>query len=175
MEFSKRKIAQIKGNGGYYIIRSKEIRRKLKQIRDCFYITENYSCEEIKLCDFNIVEGDYKVGIKYIHKDEVYYMFLGGTCFYEVPDMIAMGKMVNDKIYLICEKYPNIRRYLKFLVISENGEEINTEYSHFILSPESDLIKELKNEDVKCLANAYGAIKVFDDLAKRIRKKKKSK
>lgn len=183
MVFSKQEIAKTKGEGKYYIIKGKNIRRALKKFRETFYISnivnelnEKFADEDIEYCDFNVVWGDYKTGFKYTVGEEVYYIFLGGTCFYELPEMIAVGKEIDEDVYLICEQFPSNKRYIKFMVVSRSEGETETKYEHVVFASASkyeNIIKDIKVEDVRCFAKAYRAVSVFNELVDNTCKKKR--
>lgn len=186
MIFSKQEISKFKGEGKYYIVEGNDIRRTLKKFRNTFYISNNVDKNEelnlrfpdktVECCNFNVVWGDYKIGIKYTEQDDVYYIFLGGNCFYELPEMIAVGKEIDGDIYLICERFPTNKRYIKFMVVSINDENLETKYQHVVFVPPykcGNVVKEIKTEDVICFAKAFKAIKVFNNLANYSQRKNK--
>ncbi len=185
MVFSKQEIAKIKGEGKYCIIEGSNVRRTLKKFRDTFYVHNNVDINEelkqrfpeknIECCNFNVIWGDYKIGIKYTDQKDIYYIFLGGSCFYELPEMIAVGKEVDGDIYLICELFPNNRRCIRFMIVSENEEGFETKYKHIVVAPTSkykNMVKEIETEDVKCFAKSFRAIKAFNKLVKDYTRKK---
>lgn len=173
MTFNERKIAEFKSRHRYYVTWRKYL--EPEQIKEYFYeklsLKKFFPDKNLEYCDcyrHNIVIGDYQRGLKYINENETYYMFWSANTYYSIPQSIAVGKVVDGKIYLIREHFPLGMFDLSFIEIPE--EHLNEEdvirpktYDHTIyLVPVSS--DEITEEDVKCLSIAYEGVKAFSQL-----------
>ncbi len=188
MKFSKRLIAEFKAKRRFYITWRKNL--KPHQIKEIFYnedekhdIKELFPGKKIEYCHsymYDIVVGDYKLGLRYVNEKETYYMFWSANSFWSYPQDIAVGKAIDKKIYLVCEHFPNGNYGLNFRIIPEEYINKNERgfrpksYNHSIFVIPfhiEEVIKEITDEDVKCLKNAYEGIKAFSTLIEKSIKK----
>lgn len=177
MLFNKRQIGEFKAKHRYYITWQNSITPK--QIKNIFYndnvelgIKQLFPDKNIKYCYsymYDIVVGDYQLGVKFVDEKESYYMFWSANSFYSYPHSIAIGKAVDGIIYFICEHFPNGEYNLNFREIPE--EYINKNeygfrpksYNKTINSVHLNL-EDITEEDIKCIKIAYDAIKTFSKL-----------
>lgn len=185
MSFSKRQIAEFKSKGRHYITWRKNL--KPRQIKEAFYngdekrgLKELFPDKNLDYCCcymYDIVVGDYQLGLKYVNEKGTYYMFLSANSFWAHPQDIAIGKAVDGKVYLIREHVPNGEYTLNFRVIPEEYIDRNERgyrprsYNNSILVFPSEIEKAIENitdEDVKCFEIAYEGIKAFSKLIEEI-------
>lgn len=181
MKFGKKQIAEFKSQKRSYITWRKNLKRS--QIKEFFYNSDNrYSIKalfpdkDLEYCQcrmYDIVLGDYQLGVKYADKNGTYYMFLSANSFWAPPQDVAIGKAVGGKIYLIREHFPIPGCQLNFREIPEEYINRNESgfrpksYNHSILITQSNMeeaIKSITDEDVKCLKIAYEGVRAFSKL-----------
>lgn len=181
MTFSKRKIAEFKAKRRHYITWRKSL--KPRQIKEAFYNGDEKRGLEVLFPDknleycrsymYDIVVGDYQLGLKYVNEKETYYMFWSANSFWAYPQDVAVGKAVDGKIYLIREHFPNGEYSLNFRVIPEEYINRNERgfrpksYNHSIFvipSRIEQIVEDITDEDVKCLKIAYEGIRAFSKL-----------
>lgn len=180
MTFTKRQIAEFKAKGRHYITWRKNL--KPHQIKETFYnddekqLKELFPNKNLKYCHcymYDLVVGDFELGLKYTNEKGTYYMFWSANSFWAYPQDIAIGKAVDGKVYLIREHVPIGKYNLNFRVIPEEYIDRNEKgfrpksYDHQIrVSPSriEKVVEDITDEDVKCLKIAYEAIKEFSKL-----------
>jgi len=182
MIFTKREIGEFKSKGRSYITWRKKL--KPHQIKEYFY-NDDRDCnlksffpdKNLEYCHlymYDIVIGDYKLGLKYINEFGTYYIFLSANSFFANPQSVAIGKAVDGHIYFIREEFPSCGEYgLGFITISEEYINRNEKgfrpksYNHIIYHVPRQ-IDEITDKDIKCLENAYEGIKAFSKLIEEI-------
>lgn len=181
MTFSKRQIVEFKAKRRHYITWRKNL--KPRRIKECFYNgDERYSIKELfpdknlEYCHsymYDIVVGDYQLGLKYVNESGTYYMFWSANSFWAYPQDVAVGKAVDGKIYLIREHFPNGDYTVNFRVIPEEYINRNERgfrpksYNHsiFVFSSQTEKAQEeITDEDVKCIKIAYDGVRAFSKL-----------
>ena len=181
MTFSKRQIVEFKAKRRLYLTWRKNLKPRL--IKECFYNGDEklslkalFPDKNLEYCRsymYDIVVGDYQLGLKYVNEDGTYYMFLSANSFWAYPQDVAVGKAVDGKIYLIREHFPNGIYKLNFREIPEEYINKNERgfrpksYNHSILAMPScidEVIEEITDEDVKCLKIAYEGVRAFSKL-----------
>lgn len=185
MTFNKRQIANFKAKGRFYITWRKNL--KPQQIKKFFYnddqeryhIKNLFKGKNLQYCYcymYDIVVGDYQLGLKYENEDGTYYMFWAANSFWAYPQDIAVGKAVDGEVYLVREHFSDGRK-LNFRVISEEYITKNERgfrpksYNHSIFVMRShieEVIEEITDEDVKCLKIAYEGVRAFSKLIEEI-------
>lgn len=185
MTFSKEQIAEFKSKGRSYITWRKNLERA--QIKEYFYNSDNdshnikalFPDKNLEYCEcrmYDIVSGDYELGLRYVNEQGTYYMFLSANTFWALPQEVAIGKAVDGKIYLICENFPNYAFSLNFREIPEEYINRNEKgfrpksYNHsiFITSNIEKTAKDISDEDVKCLKIAYEGVREFSKLIEEV-------
>lgn len=185
MTFSKEQIVEFKSKGRSYITWRKSL--KQKQIKEFFYNNDDkrsikaiFPNRDLEYCQchmYDIVVGDYQLGLKYVNENGTYYMFLSANTFWTPPQDVAIGKAIDGKIYLIREKFPNHKYSLNFREIPEEYVNRNERgfrprsYNHDIyIAPNNigEASKDITNEDIKCLKIAYEGVRAFSKLIKEI-------
>lgn len=185
MKFSKRQIAEFKAKRRLYIT----WRKKLKpcQIKEAFYNGDEkrglkvlFPDKNLDYCRcymYDIVVGDYQLGLKFVNEKGTYYMFWSANSFWAYPQDVAVGKAVDGKIYLVRERFPNGYYSLSFKVIPEEYVDRNERgfrpksYNHSIFVIPSCIelaVEDITDEDVKCLKIAYEGIQAFSKLIEEI-------
>ena len=186
MKFSKKEIAEFKAKGRWYLTWRKNL--KPYQIKKCFYNdnSEQYNIKTLfpdknleyyfsDVCE-GIVDGDFMRGLKYVNETGTYYMFYSANTSWANPHNIAVGKLIEGKIYLIHEFFPTAYYNLDFMIIPK--EYINTNrnrylqvYNHrifVVLERVEKAVEDITDEDVKCLRIAYDGIREFSKLIEKI-------
>ncbi len=184
MTFNKKQIAEFKSKGRSFITWRKSLKRS--QIQEFFYNSDdrcsikalfpNKDLEYCKCYMYDIVVGDYQLGLKYVNENGTYYMFLAANSFWAPPQDVAIGKAVGGKIYLIREHFPNSGYKLNFREIPEEYINRNERgyrprsYNHSILiiSNSEEASESIADEDVKCLKIAYEGVRAFSKLIEEI-------
>lgn len=185
MTFTKRQVAEFKAKCRFYTTWRKNL--KPYQIKKAFYngyrnvdLKVLYPDKNLDYCScymYDIVIGDYKLGLKYVDENGTYYMFLSANSFFAYPQNVAIGRAIAGKVYLVCEHFPNGGNDLNFRVILEDYIDRKERgfrpksYNHSISVFPSSIEREVKNitdEDIKCLKIAYQGIKAFSKLIEEI-------
>lgn len=187
MTFSRQQIAEFKSKKKSYITWRKNL--KQSQIKEYFYNDDDrhnirtlFPDKNLEYCQcqmYDIVVGDYQLGLKYVNEQGTYYMFLSANSYWAPPQDVAIGKAVDGKIYLIREHFPNYGYSLNFREIPEEYINKNERgfrprsYNHSIFVMPSRIeqtLEEITDEDVKCLKIAYDGIRAFSKLIEEISK-----
>ena len=185
MEFSKEQIVKFKSKGRGFITWRKSL--EPSQIKKFFYNDDDsrnikvlFPDKNLEYCQchmYEIVVGDYQLGLKYVNENGTYYMFLSANSFWAPPQDVAIGKAVEGKIYLIREHLPNDDYCLTFREIPEEYINRNESgfrprsYNHFIYASPSHIeeaSKDITYEDLKCFNIAYEGVCAFGKLIEEI-------
>lgn len=185
MKFSKRQIVEFKAKRRFYITWRKNLKPRL--IKEAFYNGDEkrglkvlFPDKNLSYCRcymYDIVVGDYQLGLKFVNEKGTYYMFWSANSFWAYPQDVAVGKAVDGKIYLVREHFPNGDYKLNFRVIPEEYIDRNERgfrpksYNHTIMvfpSRIEQVIEEITDNDVKCLKIAYEGIQAFSKLIEEI-------
>ena len=185
MTFSKKQIAEFKSKRRSFITWRKSLKRS--QIKEFFYNSDDrrsikalFPDKDLEYCQchmYDIVVGDYQLGLKYVNEKGTYYMFLSANSAWAPPQDVAVGKAVKGKIYLIREFFPNHAYQLNFREIPEEYINRNEKgfrpksYNHSIFIAPSNIeetSKGITDEDVKCLKIAYEGVRAFSKLIEEI-------
>ena len=181
MTFNRMEIINFKSKKRSYITWRKHL--KPAQIKEAFYngkkhLKDLFPQKNIEYCYsdmYDIVIGDYRVGLKYVEEGKTYYMFVAANSFYAYPQQIAVGKAVDGKIYFICENFPNFEYYMTFREIPEEYINKNERgfrplsYNHSVFAIPSRE-HDISDEDVKCIKIAYEGVRAFSKLIEGITK-----
>ncbi len=181
MKFSKRQIVEFKAKRRAFITWRKNL--KPDQLKKSFYNNDKTSTlktlfpnRNLSYCHcsmYDIVVGSYQLGLKYVNEKGTYYMFCAANSFWANPQDVAVGKVVDGKVYLVRESFPRSDYSMNFRVIPE--ECINREdkgfrpksYNHSIFVPPScveQVVKDITDYDIKCLKIAYEGIQEFSKI-----------
>ena len=185
MKFGKRQIAEFKAKSRFYITWRKNLKPRL--IKEAFYNDDEkrglkvlFPGKNLNYCRcymYDIVVGDYQLGLKFVNEKGTYYMFWSANSFWAYPQDVAVGKAVDGKIYLVREHFPIGNYKLNFRVIPEEYIDRNERgfrpksYNHSIMVIPScieQVIEEITDKDVKCLKIAYEGIRAFSKLIEEI-------
>ena len=180
MIFSKEHIFKFKRKEQSYI--SWRTNLKPIQIQEYFYnddkkyhinvLFPGKNLEHFRCRMYNIVCGDFQLGLKYVNEEGTFYMFLSANTSWAYPQNVAIGKAVDGTIYLIQEYFPGSKSGLTFKEIPEayiGKEEWKVpSYTHDldffpIFGTKSE---DITDEDVKCLQIAYEGVRAFSKLIK---------
>ena len=182
MTFTRRGIAEFMCKRRSFITWRKKLKRdKIKwffynDYRDKYNISTFFSGKNLEYCNcpmYNIVVGDYKLGVKYVNENGTFYMFLSANSYGAYPQEVAIGKSIDGKIYLIRELFPYFQNQLTFIEIPEEYINRNEKgfkpksYNHSIMVIPSNFehdMEAITDEDVKCLKIAYDGIRAFSKL-----------
>ena len=182
MTFTKQKIVEFKERRRYFLTWRNNL--KPHNIKNLFYKNEEEEKltikdilrdENLEYCDcysYNIAKGDYRQGIKYVNEKGTYYLFWTAKTIWVSPKSIAVGKVVNGKIYFIREDFINGISNLSFIEIPEN--DINNNVTNPIYKRYQNTIYDIPShsgriteEDVKCINIAYEGVTVFSKLIRK--------
>ena len=185
MTFTKRKIAEFKSKGRHYIFWRQNL--KPLTIKETFYngnekrslklLFPDKNLDYCRCYMYDIVLGDYQLGLKYVNENGTYYMFWSSNSFWAPPQDVAIGKAVDGKIFLIREHVHNGEHHLNFRVIPEKYIDRENKgyrpksYNHSIFVYPScieEVIECITDEDVKCIKIAYEGIRELNKLIEEI-------
>jgi len=140
---------------------------------------QNLGVEHFKLEAYNVVFGNFVTGIKYSKDDEQYYMMIGADNYWTIPRQIAVGTVVDGKIYMMCEDLSNAN---SIDLIAFPKFVINQRMKGLTLSSYRDTIQlffarqtSLSDESLKCLKYGFESIDVFCSLINQVKNQNKRK
>lgn len=140
---------------------------------------QNLGVQYFRLDAYNIVFGDLVLKIQYTKDDKTYYMMIGANGPQSTSQQIAVGTAVRDKIYMMCESFPDAS---SIDLIAFPKFAINQKVIGLPLGSYRDTIRlffasqtALADESVKCLESGFEAIDAFCSLINQVKNQDKRK
>lgn len=142
---------------------------------------EDLGVQYFRLDAYNIVFGDFVLNIQYTKDDKTYYMMIGANSRHAIPQQIAVGTAIDDKIYMMCESIPTTS-CIDFIAFPKFA--INQRTKGFVLRSYRNTMHlfntrstqtPLANESKKCLEAGFEAIDTFCSLINQVKNQDKRK
>lgn len=144
-------------------------------IENLFYsIYDNinkYDITFFSVHNIDILDSNMMMGIRYIFNDNYYYLILGSPSFYESIQQLALGKLENGNIYMVCENNlkPGEIKFVSFpesIINSDDILEMKCRRKAYVSLLKLNKDHQLNGKDMECLKKGLESFDCFHNLVK---------